>query len=166
MNSRRLWNLRQRHKFLRAEASRDILKFRVSEMTFPGGFRDRSFDDFRDPPLPRPLPHVFIFQANLSGPSLWILLKFSVIPSFGFSVTTDLPFCSPKNQVIPPKILCQPRPHPGDRSPRGIFPLRTPWKGKGVSGARETQTPATQLSTATTLLCFWLCRCRVDVLQS
>ena len=25
MNSRRLWNLHQRHKFLRAEASRDIL---------------------------------------------------------------------------------------------------------------------------------------------
>ena len=30
MNSRRLWNSHQRHKFLRAEASRDILKFRVS----------------------------------------------------------------------------------------------------------------------------------------
>ena len=27
MNSRQLWNLHQRHKFLRAEASRDILKF-------------------------------------------------------------------------------------------------------------------------------------------
>ena len=26
MNSRRLWNLHQRHKFLRAKASRDILK--------------------------------------------------------------------------------------------------------------------------------------------
>ena len=70
MNSRWLWNSRQRHKFLRAEASRDILKFRVSEMAFPGGFRDRSLDDFRDPPLPRSPPHVFIFQANLSGPSL------------------------------------------------------------------------------------------------
>ena len=27
----------------------------------------------------------------------WILLKFSAIPPFGFSVTTDPPFCSPKN---------------------------------------------------------------------
>ena len=37
MNSRH--NLHQRHKFLRAEASRDILKFRVSGMTFPGVFK-------------------------------------------------------------------------------------------------------------------------------
>ena len=34
MNGRRLWNSHQRHKFLRAEASRDILKFRVAEMAF------------------------------------------------------------------------------------------------------------------------------------
>ena len=39
MNSRWLWNLHQRHKFLRAEASRDILKFRVSEMAFPRVFK-------------------------------------------------------------------------------------------------------------------------------
>ena len=39
MNSRRLWNLYQRHKFLRAEASRDILKFEVSEMASPGVFK-------------------------------------------------------------------------------------------------------------------------------
>ena len=31
--------LAQRHKFLRAEASGDILKFRVSKMVFPGVFR-------------------------------------------------------------------------------------------------------------------------------
>ena len=36
MNSRQLWNSHQRHKFLRAEASRHILKLRVSEMAFPG----------------------------------------------------------------------------------------------------------------------------------
>ena len=36
MNSRQLWNSHQRHKFLRAEASRDILKFKVSEMAFSG----------------------------------------------------------------------------------------------------------------------------------
>ena len=30
MNSRRLWNSHQRHKFLRAEASGDVLKFRVA----------------------------------------------------------------------------------------------------------------------------------------
>ena len=39
MNKRRLWNLYQRHKFLRAEASRDILKFKVSEMASPGVFK-------------------------------------------------------------------------------------------------------------------------------
>ena len=33
------WNSHQRHKFLRAEASRDILKFRVSDMPFPGVFK-------------------------------------------------------------------------------------------------------------------------------
>ena len=39
MNSRRLWNSHQRHMFLRAKASRDILKFIVSEMAFPGVFK-------------------------------------------------------------------------------------------------------------------------------
>ena len=39
VNSRWLWNSHQRHKFLRAEASRDILKIRVSEMAFPEVFK-------------------------------------------------------------------------------------------------------------------------------
>ena len=39
MNSRRLWNSHQRHKFLRAEASGNILKIRVSEMAFAGVFK-------------------------------------------------------------------------------------------------------------------------------
>ena len=39
MNSRRFWNSQQRHKFLRAEASRDILKIRVLEMAFPEVFK-------------------------------------------------------------------------------------------------------------------------------
>ena len=39
MNSRRLWNSHLRHKFLRADASRDILRLRVSEMVFPGVFK-------------------------------------------------------------------------------------------------------------------------------
>ena len=38
-NSRRLWNSHQRHKFLRTEASKDILEFRVSETLFPGVFK-------------------------------------------------------------------------------------------------------------------------------
>ena len=38
MNSGRLWNSHQRHKFLRAEASRDILRLRVSEMAFQEEF--------------------------------------------------------------------------------------------------------------------------------
>ena len=36
MNSRWLWNSHRRHKFLKAKASRDILKYRVSEIAFPG----------------------------------------------------------------------------------------------------------------------------------
>ena len=40
MNTRQLWNAHQRHKFLRAEASRDILKFRVSEMGVCRGFQE------------------------------------------------------------------------------------------------------------------------------
>ena len=63
-----------------------------------------NFDEFLDPPP----PHVLTFQVNLIGPPLWILPKFSVIPPFGFSVTTDPPFCSPKNQVIPLKSSVPP----------------------------------------------------------
>ena len=40
LSSRRLWNSQQRHKFLRAEASRYILIFRLTEMTFPGVFKN------------------------------------------------------------------------------------------------------------------------------
>ena len=36
MNTRQLWNLYQRNKFMRTEASRDIFKFRVLEMAIPG----------------------------------------------------------------------------------------------------------------------------------
>ena len=39
INSRRLWNSHQRHKLLRAEASRDVLEFRVSETPLPGVFK-------------------------------------------------------------------------------------------------------------------------------
>ena len=39
MNTRWLWNSLQRYMFLRARASRDILKFIVSEMAFPGVFK-------------------------------------------------------------------------------------------------------------------------------
>ena len=39
INSRRLWNSHQRHKFWKAGATRDILKLRVSEMPFPGVFK-------------------------------------------------------------------------------------------------------------------------------
>ena len=49
-------------------------------------------------------PQCLHFPSKLDcTPPPWILRKFSVIPPFGFSVTTDPPFCSPKNQVIPPK---------------------------------------------------------------
>ena len=39
MNSGWLWNLHQRHKFLRAGEARNILKIQVSEMAFPGFFK-------------------------------------------------------------------------------------------------------------------------------
>ena len=39
MNSRQLWNSHQRNKFLRAEASKDILQYRVLEMAFLGVFK-------------------------------------------------------------------------------------------------------------------------------
>ena len=39
MNSRHLWNSDQRHKFLRAAASRDILKFRLLDMAFSVVFK-------------------------------------------------------------------------------------------------------------------------------
>ena len=39
MNGRRIWDSHQRNKFLRVEASRDNLKFRVLEMAFPGVFK-------------------------------------------------------------------------------------------------------------------------------
>ena len=54
--------------------------------------------------FPPPRLYVFIFQANLIGSPSESFQTFQWYP-FGFSVTTDPPFCSPKNQVIPPKIL-------------------------------------------------------------
>ena len=62
-------------------------------------------------------PNVFIFQANLSVPPCAVILpKSSVIFPFGFSVTTDPPFCSPKNQVIRPPFPRKKNPPP----PQGI----------------------------------------------
>ena len=48
------------------------------------------------------------FSKQIWVVPLWILPKFPAIPPFGFSVMTDPPFCSPKNQVFPPKILRSP----------------------------------------------------------
>ena len=71
-------------------------------------------------------PDVFIFQANLSGPSSAVILpKFSVISPFGFSVTTDPPFCSPKNQVTPP-------PPP--------LKKKNPWLPQGINNDRPVGT--------------------------
>ena len=50
-----------------------------------------------------PLPHVFIFQANLSGPPLNPSKVFSDPPILGSRLRLTPPFCSPKTQVIPPK---------------------------------------------------------------
>ena len=56
------------------------------------------FDYFRNPPPP---PCLY-FLSKFEWSPLWILRKFSAISPFGFSVTTDAPVCSSKNQVIPP----------------------------------------------------------------
>ena len=50
---------------------------------------------------PTPCLH---FPSKFEWSPLWILPKFSAIPPIGFSVTTDPPFCSPKNQVTPPPL--------------------------------------------------------------
>ena len=78
---------------------------------------------------PSPCLH---FPSKFEWSPLWILPKFSVIPPLGFSVTTDPPSCSPKNQVIPPKILLfppAPRTRINDRSPRTKISdtLALPW---------------------------------------
>ena len=70
----------------------------------------------RDPP-----PHAFIFQANLSGPPSESFQSFQWSPLLGSQLRLIPPFCSPKNQVIPPKILRSPPPPrtiSNDRSPR------------------------------------------------
>ena len=68
-----------------------------------------TFDDFHDP------LHVFIFQANLSGPLSESFQSFQCSSFMGSQLRLILAFCSPKNQVIPPKILrpfSPPPPHP------------------------------------------------------
>ena len=65
-----------------------------------------TFDDFRGSPIP---PHALIFQANFSGSSSESYQSFQRCPLLGSqSRLADPLFCSPKNQVIPPKILRPP----------------------------------------------------------
>ena len=60
-----------------------------------------TFDDFREIPT----PHVFIFQANLSGPPSESIKSFQRSPLWVLSYDRlpppPPPICSPKNQVIP-----------------------------------------------------------------
>ena len=58
MNNRRLWNLHQRHKFVRAKASRYILKCRVSEIVFPEVFM---------PYFPLRTPCCFVKNTHKTG---------------------------------------------------------------------------------------------------
>ena len=46
-------------------------------------------------------PPCLHFPSKFEWSPFWILPKFSVIPPFGFPVTTDPLFCSLKNQVTP-----------------------------------------------------------------
>ena len=54
-------------------------------------------------------PH---FPSKFEWPTVWILPKFSAIPPFGFSVTSDPPFCSSKIKWPP---LKSPLPSRGDK---------------------------------------------------
>ena len=57
------------------------------------------------PPPPPPCLH---FPSTFEWSPSESFQSFQRSPPFGFSVTTDPPFCSPKNQVIPTKILRPP----------------------------------------------------------
>ena len=56
-----------------------------------------TFDDFRDP-----LPHVFIFQANLSGPPSESFQSFQQSPLLGSQLRLIPPFVLPKIKWPPP----------------------------------------------------------------
>ena len=68
-----------------------------------------TFDDFRDHPPSHHHHHhpsCLHFPSKFECPPSEPFQSFQRFPlNFGFSVTADPPFCSPKNQVIPPKIL-------------------------------------------------------------
>ena len=74
---------------------------------------------FAIPPPPPPqclyFPSIFEWSPSKSFQSF----KRSLL-NFGFSVTTDPPFCSPKNQVISPKIVRHPRPPPAINNDRSL----------------------------------------------
>ena len=59
------------------------------------------------------------FSSKFEWSPLWILPKFSVIPSFRFSVTIDPPFCSLKIKWSP--LKSSPPGHENDRSLRLDF---------------------------------------------
>ena len=75
-----------------------------------------TLDDFRDPPPPPCLyfPSIFEWSPSESFQS------FKRSSLFGFLVTTDPPFCSPKNQVISPKIVRHPPPPPAINNDRSL----------------------------------------------
>ena len=87
MNSRQLWNLHQRLKFLRDEEARDILKFRVSEMAFPevfkGDFPSRtpSFQDIAQ--FKSFTDHMRRIPA-FAFPSSFLIINNSIIVFFSF----------------------------------------------------------------------------------
>ena len=82
---------------------------------------------FANPPPPPPR-HCLHFPSKFELFPLWILPKVSVINPFGFSVTTDPPFCSPKSQVLPQNPPAPPPPPPqainNDRSLNRVTPNR------------------------------------------
>ena len=76
----------------RAEEIYPIPPFNVTSLKWSSLI---TFDDFRDPPLPMPS-----FSKQIWVVPLWILPKLSAIPPLSFSVTTDPPFCFPKNHLL------------------------------------------------------------------
>ena len=95
-------------KFLKVKFSRSPLECYFTEVILPNNIWW----------LSRSPPPMSSFSKKIWVVPLWIPPKFSAIPPFGFSVATDPPFCSPKNQVIPSNILRSPPPAiNNDRSP-------------------------------------------------
>ena len=86
-----------------------------------------TFDGFRDP------PPMSSFSSKFEWSPLWIIQKFSVIPLFGFSVTSDPPFVLLKIKLLPPKSIPPPSPHQAINNDRSLTVNYSTRAKKGVN---------------------------------